>query len=196
MKYNLISIFENIATATINEEDCDFSIKELWEWTVFDNVNCYLNKSLEIHLPSGIAVKERKIKLEKIIEIEGDYLLFDFIGHCPSYKLIRLEKIQDLANLMLSHSGIFNSFTTIQIPIIKGGIYYSKELRKMNFYPNKSERELIDDFQKVLNTEINDSTFSNCLKQGRDCVIKHKENGINQQRAYDVIFVIKLVYVI
>ena len=193
MKHNLTTIFIEI-TAVTSIEEYSFTANELWEWMVFEGADSYLNNSLEIHLPSGIPIKERNCDLDKSTEFEGEFLLFNFIEHCPSYRLIKLEKAQDIANLMLSASGIFNSFTTVQIPIVKGEIFYPKKLLEMNFYPNKNDWELINDFQKILNTEISFGNFSDSLNRGRNCVIKHKDKGLSQKRAYDVIFVIKLVY--
>ncbi|MDR2966733.1 MAG: hypothetical protein LBU74_02150 [Methanobacteriaceae archaeon] len=57
-KYNLKSIFKEIIDIFKPFEY--FTIDELWQWTVFDKNNKYLNKFLEIHFPSKIPVKGRK----------------------------------------------------------------------------------------------------------------------------------------
>ncbi len=198
MNHNLISIFERISEATADEEDCSFSVKELWKWVVFDSENIELNDSLTIHEPSGIAIKGRETALDKTICIQGEYFLFDFIGHAPSYRLITAESPQDIVNLVLSDSGIFNVFTTLQIPIIKGeacnlneiiALIYKDELEEELIY-----QELINDFQKILQTTINNDTFYSASQEAGNCITTYKEKGISQQQAYNTIYAIKLVY--
>ncbi|WP_299435650.1 hypothetical protein [uncultured Aquimarina sp.] len=198
MNHNLISIFERIAEATADEEDCSFSVKELWKWVVFDSENIELNDSLTIHEPSGIAIKGRESALDKTICIQGEYFLFDFIGHAPSYRLITAESPQDIVNLVLSDSGIFNSFTTLQMPIIKGEICSLKEVIEL-IHQNELEeeiyfQELINDFQQIIPTEITNNTFYSASQEAGNCIVKYKNKGISQQKAYDIVFAIKLVY--
>ncbi|WP_299247425.1 hypothetical protein [uncultured Aquimarina sp.] len=198
MKYNLATIFEKIAKASMHDEDCSFTMNELWKWVVFDSENRELNDSLTIHEPSGIAIKGRETALDKTSSIEGEYFLFDFIGHAPSYRLITAENPQDIVNVVLSKSGIFNSFTTMQIPIVKGEVCNLNEIIEL-IYKNELEeelfyQELINDFQKILQTTINDDTFYSASKEAGNCIVNYKNKGISQQQAYNTIYAIKLVY--
>ncbi|WP_378174013.1 hypothetical protein [Aquimarina sp. SS2-1] len=199
MEYNLAAIFKKIVEASKHTEDGGFTVNELWKWVVFDSENLYLNNSLTIHNPSGIAVKGRETKIDTTICIYGKYFLFDFIDHAPSYRIISLKTLQELVSLVLSNSGIFNGFTSIQIPIINGEVSNLDEV--MAFMDQAGlkgvsiHQEFINDFQKILNTTINGYEFYSTLKEARNCVISFKEKGISQQKAYDIVLAIKLVYI-
>ena len=113
----------------------------------------HLNEGLEIHTSSGIPIRARKTSLDDTFSIQGDYLLFDFIGHAPSYSIYKMDTKEELATAILSKTGIFNMFTTIQIPIIKGKIPHLdllRECKEKHISPTSEERKLIDDILPLL----------------------------------------------
>jgi hypothetical protein len=79
-KYTIRAVFEQIVEIAQNIEDFSFSIDELWEWTLFDGSNEYLNNALETHENSGVVTNGRKDALSDGQTIEGRYLLFDLEG--------------------------------------------------------------------------------------------------------------------
>ncbi len=196
MKYNLLSIFDKISKANLGEICTPFSSEELLEWTLFDRGNEYLNESLVMHKWSGVPIDGRSVGLDKCLEIEGDYLLLDYIGHQPSIHLRRFESTIDLANQMISSGGIFNVFTTIQIPIIMGQIPDMKALVKFKEDDpdtEKSERIFTDEIQRIFTT-LDSTNFESLALKGREYVIKHKERGLTKERAYNILLGIKIIY--
>ncbi|MCP3926945.1 MAG: hypothetical protein GY714_30675 [Desulfobacterales bacterium] len=195
MKYNLLSIFKDIAQIDLGELS-PFGVDELWEWTLFNRKSSYLNETLNIHEWSGVPVEGRSTPLDQNMEIEGDYLLLDYIGHQPSINLRHLDTLMELAIEMLAPGGIFNVFTTIQIPVIKGRI---PDMRALIMYKEtdpdtiESERFFIDELQTIF-TGLNQSNFNSLVSKARECVIKYKENGLEKDKAYNIVHGIKIVY--
>jgi hypothetical protein len=193
-KYNLKSIFQQIVEVTNNIEK--FTIEELWKWTVFDNENEDLNNLLQIHIPSGVATCERKNLLPESKTIMGDYLLFEYIAHQPSFSIRQFNDVGKLAQTILSDSGILNPFTTIQLPIVKGqlkNILAILKHKKTDFTDQSKETKLLNEIL-TLSDKINKMNFQEKISEGRDCVVKYKLQGGTQQKAYDTIFAIYLVY--
>jgi hypothetical protein len=139
-EYNLRQIFEQIINISQNIES--FTIEELWKWTKFDNVNEHLNNSLVIHESSGVPIEGRKEKLN-IQTIKGKYLLFDFVGHLPETDIKQYNDFEGLIEKIISASGILNSFTTLQIPIVNGeakNILFVLKYKDETSFENKMEK--------------------------------------------------------
>jgi hypothetical protein len=117
-EYNLKQLLEQIVNLSENVET--FTVKELWEWTLFDGENIYLNDSLKIHKYSGAVIEGRKSELSNNQIIKGNYLLFDYVGHIPGFSIKQYESLDNMIDAIISPAGILNSFTTLQIPIING----------------------------------------------------------------------------
>jgi hypothetical protein len=116
-KYYLRQLFEQIINVSQNIET--FTVEELWKWIKFDGINEYLNKTLNIHKNSGVAIEGREEPLNNQF-IVGNYLLFDYIGHLPEFAIKQYNNFEDLIENIIGENGILNSFTTLQIPIING----------------------------------------------------------------------------
>jgi hypothetical protein len=116
-EYKLRQIFEQIIN--ISKDIAAFTVEELWEWTKFDGINKHLNNSLSIHKYSGVPIEGRKEPLNNQ-NIKGDYLIFDLIGHLPEFDIKQYNNFEDIIETIVSHNGILNSFTTLEIPIING----------------------------------------------------------------------------
>ena len=143
-KYNLRQIFEQIIN--VSESIETFSVEELWQWTKFGGVNEHLNSSLIIHKPSGVPI-EGRMELFDNQNIEGNYLLFDFIEHLPEFDIEQYESFEKLMKAIISPSGILNPFTTLQIPIINGvakDILFALKYKDEVSFENKLEKETIE----------------------------------------------------
>ena len=140
-EYYLRELFKEIIN--ISKDIETFTVEELWKWTKFDRRNECLNNSLGIHKYSGVPVEGRK-ELLKDQRINGNYLLFDFIGHLPEFDIKQYNNFEELIENIIGENGILNPFTTIQIPIINGRcknilsvLKYKDETSFRNVYENK-----------------------------------------------------------
>ncbi|MFD2562860.1 hypothetical protein [Aquimarina rubra] len=189
MKYNLISILQQLSTIHFKEIEGSFTTQELWEWLLFDQENNILNESLLIHQPSGVPIKGRNIDLDKTLTITGDYYCFTYIDHQPAYHLQKLKSPDEVANLILSKSGVTNSFTTIMIPIVKG------KVRPIVLKENLTQitLELFNEIQQILCC-FNGTNFQELSEQGYRCLLEYKKLGLSQQNTYDTVHFIAQVY--
>jgi hypothetical protein len=143
-KYNLKHLFEQVVNVSQNIEV--FTVNELWKWTKFCGSNEYLNKTLNIHEESGVPIAGRKEILSEQI-IVGDYLLFDYIEHLPQFSLKQCDNFDELIETIISESGILNTFTTLQMPIINGkakNILFTLEYKNDKLSENKLEKETLE----------------------------------------------------
>ena len=188
--YNLQAIFnEIINTATQYEE---FTIKELWEWTIFDDKNINLNDSLEFHKYSRDPIKERRQELSSTQEIYGDFLLFDYIPHVPLLKIINLDSLQSMKNEILSERGILNGFSGMQIPIVKGKAI---DINSILEYKTESFNEFIDQFKNDLLkfSEIDSrKSLIDIQNEGLNLILRYKEK-LNTKEIYFVLYTIYIV---
>jgi hypothetical protein len=143
-KYDLRQIFEQIINISQNIET--FAVEELWEWTKFDGTNEYLNETLNIHEYSGVPIGCRDSLLNNQL-IEGDYLLFDYIGHLPEFAIRQFKDFEIMIKKIIGGGGILNSFTTLQIPIINGqcrDISFALKYKNEKTFENKLEKITIE----------------------------------------------------
>ncbi|WP_108870059.1 hypothetical protein [Aquimarina aquimarini] len=189
MNYNLIAVLQQLSTTFFKEIEGNFTIQELWEWMLFDQENSLLNDTLQIHQASGVPTKGRNIELDKNTSIAGDYYCFTYIDHQPSYHLQKVKSPDDLANLLLSKSGITNMFTTVITPIVKGKILQITKKENLT----QMESELINEIQQLINC-FDDSNFDKLAKKGHSCLVKYKKFGLSQQDTYDTVHFIAKVY--
>ncbi len=189
MKYQLDSILQQLSAIQFKDIDDNFTSQELWEWMLFDQENGYLNEQLQIHQPSGVPIKGRDTKLNSDITISGDYYLFAYIGHQPSYHLKKVKSTDDLVNKILGKSGITNMFTTVITTIIKGEVVCFD--KKTNL--NKIEIKLIREIQQIISCLTN-SNFNELARQGHSSLVKFKELEMSQQNMYDSIHFISRIY--
>jgi hypothetical protein len=149
-KYNLREIFEQIINISQNIET--FTVKELWKWTKFDGINEYLNKTLNIHKYSDVAIGGREELLDNHA-IAGNYLLFDYIGHVPEFAIRQYNNFEDLIENIIGKNGILNPFTSLQVPIINGeckNILFTLKYKNEKSFENKLEKETIE----IIKSEI------------------------------------------
>jgi len=150
-KYNLRELFEEIIN--ISQDVETFTVEELWEWTKFDGINEHLNKTLNIHEYSGVPINGREELLNNTQTIVGNYLLFDDIGHLPELAIREYNSFEDLLGKIIGKSGIMNSFTTLQVPILKGkckDILFALKYKNETSFENKLENKIIE----KINSEI------------------------------------------
>ncbi|NQY31365.1 MAG: hypothetical protein HRT69_18105 [Flavobacteriaceae bacterium] len=189
MNYNLTSILQQLSAIHFKEIEGEFTTHELWEWMLFDKENSILNKSLQIHQPSGVPINGRVTELNKNLSITGNYYCFTYIAHQPAYHLHKVNSVDELANLILAKSGVTNWFTTIIIPIVKGKI--GTILKKQKF--TATETCLINEIQEII-TSLDNFNFNKLTKQGHFCLLKYKNLGISQQNMYNTIHFISQIY--
>jgi hypothetical protein len=153
-EYYLRQLFEQVIK--VSKEIETFTVKELWEWTKFDNINSHLNNSLVLHEFSGAPVKNRKEALADQ-SIKGDFLLFEFVEHLPEYSIRQCADFEELIDTVFSHGGILNPFTTLQIPIIKG---VAKDILFILKYTDKTT--FGQEFEKETIENIKNETIKIC----------------------------------
>jgi hypothetical protein len=149
-KHSLREIFEQIINISQNIET--FTVQELWKWTKFDGVNEYLNKTLNIHEYSDVAIDGRKELLENHT-IAGNYLLFDYIGHLPEFAIRQYNNFEDLIENIIGGNGILNPFTSLQIPIVNGkckNILFTLKYKNEQSFENKLRNKTIE----IIKSEI------------------------------------------
>jgi hypothetical protein len=139
-QYNLKQLFEQIIIISRDIET--FTVEESWKWTKFDGTNEYLNKTLNIHKASGVAIGDRVEPLNNQF-VTGDYLLFDYIGHLPEFAIRQYNNFEELIENIIGENGILNTFTTLQIPIINGkckDILFTLKYKNETLFENKLEK--------------------------------------------------------
>jgi hypothetical protein len=108
-----------IGVSPLYDETLVQDIEDLYADLVFKNKNEIYNTSFQFHESSGVYLTPRKILLNGTEEIEGQYLLFEYIAHIPQMILYDFETEEEIIENILSDRGILNDYTTIQVPIIR-----------------------------------------------------------------------------
>lgn len=107
-----------IGVSQLYDEALFQDIEELYSELVFKNKNEIYNLSLQFHESSGIYLTPRKENLNGTEVIEGTHFLLKYIAHIPQMILYSFETVEEITEKILSDSGFFNIYTTLQVPII------------------------------------------------------------------------------
>jgi len=117
------------------------------------------------------------------------------VGHVPSYHLKAFNNLEDVVNSIVGKAGIFNPFTSAQIGIIDGKVSSElKVLNESNIKIDSNEELLISSILKLC-AEVKDMEETGLIDKCRKELLLYKNNGGKQQTAYDIIDLIKDVYI-
>jgi hypothetical protein len=188
-KYNLKLLLRKIIETASPVEK--FTEEELWRNIIFDGANEYLNDSLTFHEPSRFVENGRVQLLRDSQTIEGDYLLFDFIGHVPAWYIKRMNTIESLIAAIISRSGILNGFTTLQVPVVKGEPKNILAVLKYKSESFNNERDW--DLFEAVKENIKEDAEKN-MEKSREKLIDYKNSGGKQRQAYNTIMALYTVY--
>lgn len=141
-------LFDNIYTK---------KIEVLYADLVFGYKNEELNKSFEVHEPSGYHYTPRKKPLTGNELVEGEYFICDYDGHRPEITLYYFKTQERLEEHLLSDGCILNSYCTFAIPIInKKAKLYSIEY--FNTINNTIERLDLRAYKKDHTPDMDEMT--------------------------------------
>lgn len=138
-----------------NYYDAEFMYQKL----CFCPRNDQLNDYSTYHQSSQSFTTSRQQILTGNEQVAGDFLLLDYCGHMPELRLVAFTSRQQLEDSILNEGGIFNSFTTMLIPIIFGQFqpyrvaYQAQAEPEQQFLPN-------DFYQQRVAIEITDEKFA------------------------------------
>ncbi|GAA3517051.1 hypothetical protein GCM10022393_33910 [Aquimarina addita] len=130
-----------------------------------------------MHATPGVPTEGRCTEIDVNLVIEGDFLLFDFIAHEPSFCIRKVNSTMDLITFLCSKKGIFNLFTTVLFPVIKGHLKVSQDYIKLieaQYAPTRLEWNFIKDIQNNISKEIQRYSFEELSDSLRICVIGYK----------------------
>lgn len=164
--YSLDQLLQQItlgATQLYHQDAWD-ETDALFEQLCFCPVNDHLNDYSTYHAPSHSFTSPRNHILTGQELITGDFLLLDYCGHLPEFRLSALASLAQLEQQILSSSGIFNPFTTMQIPLIAGQFqsysiaYQVANEPKQVYTPN-------DFYQQHVKIGLSDTEFAHSTRQ-------------------------------
>ncbi|MFT0211337.1 hypothetical protein VQ643_01820 [Pseudomonas sp. F1_0610] len=141
-------------------DDHDYDLAFIYKTLCFCMVNDALNDYSTYHEPSCTFITPRNQLLTGNESVLGDFLLLDYCGHIPEIQLRSFASLTELETSILGSGGIFNSFTTMQIPIIYGKFQPYQVTYRLGSTPEQVFQPK-DFYQQKVTIEITDDDFPN-----------------------------------
>lgn len=142
-----------------------YSTAEMYQELCFCPTNDGLNDYQIYHQPSHSFATPRQQLLQASDQVQGDYLLLNYCGHMPEIKLTAYPDLAALEHAITSSGGVFNSFTSMLVPIVHGRFRAFKVRYQRNLNAPEKIFSANDFYQDRVAIEVTDALFTDSLRQ-------------------------------